>query len=122
MKNFKILHPVNGLLNSLLQRGVYEYEHICSIDCSSLEDAFKLSQNDFSERYTSLDKRSTSVGDIIIDTEEWKHYFVASVGFVEIPSTVSQYIDWSNHMELSEVDYWDGADYWDGDESDKFLQ
>ena len=90
MKQFKILHPVGGVLNTSLKRGIYEYEHICSIDCNSLEEAFRLSQNDFSDRYGSLNKRSTSVGDIIIDTEEWKHYFVDNQGFKEIPSTVSQ--------------------------------
>lgn len=99
MKNFKILHPVGGFLNHNLERGLYEFEQICSIDCKSLEEAFKLSQNDFSERYSSLNKRSTSVGDIIIDVREEKHYFVANVGFIEIPHTVSQYIDWGNHIE-----------------------
>ena len=99
MKTFKILHPVGGILNTNMDRGLYEFEHICSIDCESLEQAFKLSQNDFSERYASLDKRSTSVGDIIIDTDELVHYMVAGRGFVEIPSTVAQYIDWGNHME-----------------------
>ena len=49
MKNFKILHPIGGTLNHNMDRGLYEFEHICSIDCESLEQAFKLSQNDFSE-------------------------------------------------------------------------
>ena len=99
MKKFKILHPVNGVLNHDCIRGLYEYEHICSIDAKSLEESFKLSQNDFSERYASLNKRSTSVGDIIIDIREEKHYFVSSIGFTEIPHTVSSYIDWSNHSQ-----------------------
>jgi hypothetical protein len=46
-----------------------------------------------------LDKRSTSIGDIIIDTDELVHYMVAGRGFIEIPPTVAQYIDWGNHME-----------------------
>jgi len=99
MKNFKILHPVGGALNHNMERGLYEYEHICSIDALDLKEAFKLSQNDFSERYASLGKRSTSIGDIIIDVREEKHYFVAGNGFNNIPHTVSQYIDWGNHME-----------------------
>lgn len=99
MKNFRILHPIGGALNTDMNRGLYEFEQICSIDCESLEQAFKLSQNDFSKRYASLGKRSTSVGDIIIDTEELIHYIVAGRGFIEIPPTVAQYIDWGNHME-----------------------
>ena len=99
MKNFRILHPVGGALNHNMERGLYEFEQICSIDCESLEEAFKLSQNDFSDRYASLNKRSTSVGDIIIDVKEEKHYMVSGKGFIEIPHTVSQYIDWGNHME-----------------------
>lgn len=99
MKNFRILHPVGGTLNNDMNRGLHEFEHICSINCESLEQAFKLSQNDFSERYASLNKRSTSVGDIIIDTDDYIHYMIAGRGFIEIPSTVAQYIDWGNHME-----------------------
>lgn len=98
MRNYRIFHPVGGVLNTQLKRGVYEYEQICSIDAKSLEEAFKLAQNDFSERYASLGKRSTSVGDIIVDVREERHYFVHNVGFGEpIPHTVTQYIDWGNH-------------------------
>ena len=98
MKKYQIHHPINGNLNHNCKRGVYEYAHICSIDASSLEEAFKLSQNDLSERYASLNKRSTSVGDIIVDTESNTHYFVKNIGFLEIPCTVTQYIDWGNHL------------------------
>jgi hypothetical protein len=98
MKNFKILHPIGGVLNTFMTRGLYEFEQVCSIDCESLEQAFKLSQNDFSDRYASLGKRSTSVGDIIIDTDEIIHYMVAGTGFIEIPSTVAMYIDWGYHL------------------------
>lgn len=97
MKNFRIMHPVGGALNTNMARGLYEFEDICSIDCESIEEAFELSQNDFSERYASLNKRSTSVGDIIVDNDELIHYMVTGRGFVEIPPTVAQYIDWGNH-------------------------
>ena len=74
----------------------------CSIDCNSLEEAFKLSQNDFSERYATLGKRSTSVGDIIVDVRDEKHYFVEGIGFSEpIPHTVLSFIDYRNHMDLA---------------------
>ena len=97
MKNFRIMHPVGGALNTNMSRGLYEFENVCSIDCESIEEAFRLSQNDFSGRYASLNKRSTSVGDIIVDNDELIHYMVTGRGFVEIPPTVAQYIDWGNH-------------------------
>jgi hypothetical protein len=105
MKNFLILHPIGGSLNHNMERGLYEFEQICSIDCESLEQAFKLSQNDFSEKYASLNKRNTSIGDIIIDNDENAHYMVAGIGFVEIPITVVQYIDWGNHTEDLKNEY-----------------
>ena len=99
MKNFAILHPVGGALNHNMERGLYEFEQVCSIDCTSLGEVFRLSQNDFSERYASLNKRSTSVGDIIVDTNNDIHYMVSGTGFVEIPTTVVAFIDWGNHMD-----------------------
>lgn len=98
MKKYQIYHPINGNLNIDCKRGVYEYTHICSVDALSLDEAFKLCQNDLSERYASLNKRSTSVGDIIVDTESNTHYFVKGIGFQEIPCTVIHYIDWGNHL------------------------
>jgi hypothetical protein len=109
MKTFKILHPVGGVLNHNMERGLYEFEAICAIDAESLEQAFKLSQNDFSDVYASLNKRSTSVGDIIIDTDDSVCYMVFGIGFVEIPQTVAQYIDWGNHLESLEDDSDDAA-------------
>jgi hypothetical protein len=100
MKNFRILHPVGGGLNTNMDRGLYEYEIIQEyFVAKSLNDVFRLTQNDFSKLYASLGRRSTSVGDIIIDLDENIHYMVAGRGFIEIPYTVAQYIDWGNHME-----------------------
>ena len=96
MVTYKILHPKNGILNTKCLRGEYAYEPIVSFSAKSLDDAFKLAQNDFSDDYVSLNKRSTSVGDIIVDLRHEKHYFVSNIGFTEIPHTVASYIDWTN--------------------------
>ena len=97
-RSYSVYQPLNGILNSELKRDSYEYEKIYSIDAKSLEDVFINCQNDFSEKYASLERRSLSVGDIIVDNENKEHYFVDSIGFTKIPNTVVQYIDWSNHM------------------------
>lgn len=100
MKNFRIMHPINGVLNHNMERGLYEYQTIQEyFQADSLNDVFRLTQNDFSKTYASLGKRSTSVGDIIIDLDRNIHYMVANIGFIEIPSTVARYIDWGNHMK-----------------------
>lgn len=92
MASFRILHPENGLLNHNLHTGLYEFEHVCFIDAESLEEAFKLAQNDFSESYASLDRRSTSVGDIIVDLDEQVFYMISGIGFIEIPPVVAAHI------------------------------
>lgn len=112
MNTYRILHPLDGMINHYAERGKFEYETICTVQAKNLNDAFILGQNDFSEEYAELGKRSTSVGDIIIDdsadAQEYplgKHYFVMGVGFQEIPATVSQYIDWGNHVhDIDETD------------------
>jgi hypothetical protein len=96
MGTYRILYPVGGSLNHECARGVFEYEDICGIECGSLDGAFLLGQNDLSDRYSSLNKRSTSVGDIIVDPNG-THYFVMGMGFQEIPPSVARYIDWGNH-------------------------
>ena len=96
-KPFRIMHPVGGVLNHDLKRGLYEFEVIYDIEAKSLIHAFRGCQNDFNESYAKLNKRSTSVGDIIIDLDEQICYMITGRGFIEIPPTVAQYIDWSNH-------------------------
>lgn len=96
MITYHILHPKNGVLNTQCIRGQFAYEKVALIRAKSLEDAFNCSQNDFSDDYASLNKRSTSVGDIIVDLRHEKHYFVSDVGFTEIPHTVASHIDWAN--------------------------
>lgn len=102
MKTFRILHPVGGAINLNMDRGLYEFELVHIVQCETIQEAFRLSQNDFSEEYANRGIRSTCVGDIIIDTDDMVHYMVSNIGFIEIPPTVAQYIDWGNHMTLQE--------------------
>jgi len=90
LREFTIMHPKNGVLNQFCERGVYEYEYITTRIQTSLDEAFRMSQNDFSDHYRALGRRSTSVGDIIIDLENGQHYFVSGTGFTAIPETVAQ--------------------------------
>lgn len=87
---YTIKHPVGGLLNYNCEKEKFEYEDICILVCDSLQQAFEMSQNDFNTDYALLDKRSTSVGDIIV-TPNNVHYFVDKVGFTEIPLSVSEW-------------------------------
>jgi hypothetical protein len=84
--------PKSGHLNPLLLRSVFEYEWIANIFASSLEKVFTYSQN-FNPEYKKLGARSLSVGDIIVEDANDIHHFVAGTGFVEIPSTVTHYIN-----------------------------
>lgn len=106
LKKFRVLHPVNGALNTLCERGKYEYEEIWTILTTDIARVFILTQNDLNEDYAALCRRSTSVGDIIIDesadAQEYplgRHYIVMGMGFEEIPATFSNYIDWTNHVD-----------------------
>lgn len=115
LKKFRVLHPVGGALNTFCERGTYEYETVFTVHAHDIGRVFVLCQNDLSPLYAEAGLRSTSVGDIIIDdsadAQEYplgKHYFVMGMGFEEIPATVSQYIDWTNHVR-------------DIDENDKLM-
>lgn len=94
MITFSIYHPIGGAINHRCERGLYQYEHIGSVEALSLEDAYKKAQNDFNKKYRDLGHRSTCVGDIIT-TEDTCH-IVDSFGFIEVPDTVLSYIDYSN--------------------------
>ena len=98
MHRFIVKHPMNGVMNYNLKRGWYQYKTVYKLNATSLEAVFHLCQNDFNEDYASKSIRSTAVGDIIIDTQEDKHYFVAGTGFEEIPPTVASFIDWGNNQ------------------------
>ena len=86
--------PVGGHINYACVRGEFEYDSVFSVKADSLEEAFRLTQNDFNEEYASLGLRSSAVGDIFMDVMHGTYYMVNGIGFVEVPSTVVNYIDW----------------------------
>ena len=56
-----------------------DFKYIGAVMASSLEEAFILSQNDFNEEYAEIGARSTSVGDMILDGNDF--YLIKMVGF-----------------------------------------
>lgn len=103
MKTYKIYHPIAGMNHQCLQ-GVYEYYEVCQVEAENRNKVFFMGQNGHSDDYTALGKRSTSVGDIIVDVQEDKHYMVMGVGFQEIPSTVTQWFDRSTEEDFSDLE------------------
>ena len=79
---YKILHPINGELNSQCDLASFQYEVVVEIEADSLRDAFYRSQNDFNDEYALAGLRSTSVGDII--QHDKYYYMVNGIGFSEI--------------------------------------
>ena len=97
---YNIYHPFGGIMNHNCERGLYEYQQVATVEANSLEEAYRLAQNE-NDSYTKNDVRSTSVGDII--TSETGHYMVKNIGFYKIPHTVTSFIDWGNHMSNVEL-------------------
>jgi len=112
---YVIYHPHGGALNHKCERGVYEYNEVGYVTATSLSEAFMKSQNDLCDEssddsYLYLGVRSTSVGDIIRKGDTY--YMITGTGFVEVPPTVVQYIDWGNHMyEKDPTDLYNDQDY-----------
>ena len=121
MRMYTVYQPLDGYINHNCVRGQFEFHVVFSLNAESLEDAFRLTQNDFNEEYASLGHRSTCVGDIILDVMRGKYYMVNSIGFTEVPSTVVSYIDWGNHTtfvdETMEVHKLIGQDMLDNPEN-----
>jgi len=100
-KVYSVYHPIGGSMNHDCQPATYMYEHICNVKATSLEDAFKQCQNDFSEDYASLGKRSTSVGDIIQcmdDHEVGQCHLIKGRGFQTVTNHWLSFIDWGEIM------------------------
>lgn len=83
MKTFHIYHPEHGEMNHNCERGVYNYEHVATVQAISMEAAFVKAQNDFSEMYEKLSLRSTSVGDLIREEGE-DPYMIMGTGFEQV--------------------------------------
>ncbi len=88
MKKFDIFHPKNGLVNSLLRKNTYEYEKVFSLECEHILDVYHMTQNDFNHDYIYLQLRNTTLGDIILDVEENKYYFINNGAYLEISEDV----------------------------------
>ena len=89
MKIYNIYHPIDGQLNTQCEHYKFTYECIGSVEAKHINDAFRLAQNDFNDEYSSLNRRSTSVGDII--TNDDNHYMVKSMGFASCDPRLIQY-------------------------------
>jgi len=107
-QEYVIYHPYGGDINHDCKRGEFEYKEVAHVHARSLNDVFQQSQNDFNEEYASLGIRSTCVGDIIRLDDVY--YMITGTGFVEVPPTVVQYIDWSNHVK-DPTDLYNDQDY-----------
>lgn len=86
---YKILHPIDGKLNTQCDLASFQYETVAEIEANSLRDAFYKSQNDFSDEYALIGIRSTSVGDII--QQGRFYYMVNGIGFSEIGKNLLRY-------------------------------
>ena len=86
---YKILHPVDGKLNTQCDLASFQYEVVVEIEADSLRDAFYKSQNDFNDEYALAGIRSTSVGDII--QHDKYYYMVNGIGFSEIGKNLLRY-------------------------------
>jgi hypothetical protein len=107
MNSYEIYHPIGGAMNYHCTPAMYEYTKVAEIFASSVEEAFKMSQNDFNEQYALLGIRSTSVGDIIAMTgDDYLGFYgqsdksimlVKGTGFQSVSPTWLSYIDWTIH-------------------------
>lgn len=93
---YGLFHPFDGSINHNTQQ--VEFKHICNIQADSLEDAFRKSQNDFSDDYALLDTRSTCIGDMFINYEKMNIYIVDTIGFTEVPFSWYTHINPNNHL------------------------
>lgn len=56
-----------------------DFKYIGAVMATDINEAWKLAQNDFNEEYAQLGVRSTSVGDMILDGNDF--YLVKGIGF-----------------------------------------
>jgi hypothetical protein len=86
---YEIYHPIDGM-NHLCEEG-FKYKKVADIEATSLEDAFRQTQNDFSPGYRKHKIRSTSVGDILRkhgdDGSVVRCYIVKNLSFDFVPDS-----------------------------------
>jgi hypothetical protein len=93
MGKYTILQSVSGNFHAH-ELPIASYNRIADIECDSLEDAFRLSQNIISEGWLVFKSvtpyegrkmaRSTSVGDLIYSEDTDAYYMVEMIGFSEV--------------------------------------
>lgn len=101
---YSVYHPVSGAMNHNCDPATYMYEFICNVKATSLEDAFRQCQNDFSEDYAALGKRSTSVGDIMQcmdDCQAGECSLIKGTGFQTVSNRWLSYLDWTAVEQLA---------------------
>lgn len=81
MARMFMIHHANGP-KRFTETDVMPREYAGFVHAESIEEAFKLSQNDFNPEWASQENRSTSVGDIIQDDD--KFFMVCGMGFKEL--------------------------------------
>lgn len=82
-KEFGIYHNTNEdtmFQDTPLKEGEKrDFKYIGSVLATDINEAWKLAQNDFNEEYAQLGVRSTSIGDMILDGNDF--YLVKGIGF-----------------------------------------
>jgi len=89
IKRFGIYHPKGGELNMCCKLDTHKYEYVGSVEVQNLVQVMYKAQNDFNPEYAALGKRSTSVGDIIVNGNAV--FMVKGVGYKRIPKTKDLY-------------------------------
>lgn len=80
MPQFHIYHAVNPTFTSEFEQ---TREYAGFVEAESLEEAYQASQNLTDQWNPTNPCRSTSIGDVIQDDEDF--YVVAEIGFIQLP-------------------------------------
>lgn len=66
LKEFTVLHPKNGEINTFCEANKYIYVPVFKMYAEDINDVFKAAQNDFNPEYRKAKVRNTCVGDCIV--------------------------------------------------------
>lgn len=86
MKKYHIYHPERGEINHDCSKGM-SYEHVATVEATSMHHAFAQAQNDFNPKYERLELRSSCVGDLIRPEDEKDPYMIKGMGFEQVKFT-----------------------------------
>lgn len=85
-KHFNVFQPEGGTVN-ILGDVNRKFEFIGTIEGDSMEDVYRKCQNDFSDEYDRLHRRSLCIGDLIQDNGTDIFHMVEGVGFRRLTDT-----------------------------------